>query len=104
MPRGTDCSFPVGVSAPWTLGHPPPGIPAVKGLPGGKADTVELRVMDGEHPVRVLAGRRADAGTIRLSDRDITGLMLCGEHYGAPYDLPAPRGAVLYRPRSGQRW
>ncbi len=21
-----------------------------------------------------------------------------------PYDLPAPRGAVLYRPRSGQRW
>jgi hypothetical protein len=31
--------------------------------------------------------RRADAGTVRLSQRDIDGLMLCGEHYGAPYDL-----------------
>jgi hypothetical protein len=48
--------------------------------------------------------RRADAGTVRLSQRDIDGLLLCGEHYGTPYDLPAPRGAVLYRPRSGQRW
>ena len=46
--------------------------------------------------------RRADAGTVRLSQRDIDGLLLCGEQYGAPYDLPAPRGAVLYRPRSGQ--
>ena len=33
--------------------------------------------------------RRADAGTVRLSDRDITGLVLCGEMYGAPYDLLA---------------
>jgi hypothetical protein len=33
--------------------------------------------------------RRADAGTIRLSQRDIDGLLLCGEHYGAPYDLLA---------------
>ena len=49
------------------------------------------------------SARRADAGTVRLSQRDIDGLLLCGEHYGAPYDLPAPRGAVLYRPRSGQR-
>jgi hypothetical protein len=47
--------------------------------------------------------RRDDAGTIKLTDRDITGLALCAEQYGAPYDLPAPRGAVLYRPRSGQR-
>jgi hypothetical protein len=31
--------------------------------------------------------RRADAGTVRLSQRDIDGLLLCGEHYGAPYDL-----------------
>ena len=51
----------------------------------------------------VLAGRRADAGMVKLTDRDITGLMLCGDHYGAAYDLPAPRGAALYRPRSGQR-
>ncbi|MGH3190539.1 MAG: hypothetical protein ACRDOL_25400, partial [Streptosporangiaceae bacterium] len=33
--------------------------------------------------------RRADAGTVRLSQRDIDGLMLCGEHYGAPADLLA---------------
>ena len=33
--------------------------------------------------------RRADAGTVRLSQRDIDGLMLCGEHYGAPFDLLA---------------
>ena len=38
---------------------------------------------------RVLAGRRADAGTVRLGERDITGLMLCGDHYGAPYHLLA---------------
>ena len=33
--------------------------------------------------------RRADAGTVRLSQRDIDGLLLCEEHYGAPYDLLA---------------
>jgi hypothetical protein len=33
--------------------------------------------------------RRADAGTVRLSQRDIDGLLLCGEHYGAPADLLA---------------
>jgi hypothetical protein len=33
--------------------------------------------------------RRADAGAIRLSQRDIDGLLLVGEHYGAPYDLLA---------------
>jgi hypothetical protein len=33
--------------------------------------------------------RRADAGTVRLSQRDIDGLLLCGEQYGAPYDLLA---------------
>ena len=35
------------------------------------------------------AGQRSDAGTIRLTSRDITGLVLCGEQYGAPYDLLA---------------
>ena len=40
-------------------------------------------------PVPALAGRRADAGTVRLTGRDITGLMLCAEHFGAPYDLLA---------------
>jgi hypothetical protein len=33
--------------------------------------------------------RRADAGEIRLSQRDIDGLLLCGEQYGVPYDLLA---------------
>ena len=33
--------------------------------------------------------RRADAGEVRVSQRDIDGLLLCGEHYGAPYDLLA---------------
>jgi hypothetical protein len=36
-----------------------------------------------------LAGRRSDAGTVRLSDRDTAGLLLCGQMYGAPYDLLA---------------
>jgi len=33
--------------------------------------------------------RRADAGSIRLSQRDIDGLILAGEHYGVPLDLLA---------------
>ena len=40
--------------------------------------------------------RRADAGTVRLSQRDIDGLLLCGEHYGAPFDLLA--AALRMRP------
>jgi hypothetical protein len=44
----------------------------------------------GQHAAtRDKPARRADAGTIRLSQRDIDGLLLCGEHYGAPYDLLA---------------
>jgi hypothetical protein len=33
--------------------------------------------------------RRVDAGSVRLSQRDIDGLLLCGEHYGVPLDLLA---------------
>jgi hypothetical protein len=33
--------------------------------------------------------RRFDAGMLRLTQRDIDGLLLCGEHYGAPLDLLA---------------
>ena len=33
--------------------------------------------------------RRASADVIQLTRRDIEGLLLCGEHYGAPYDLLA---------------
>ena len=35
------------------------------------------------------AGRRADAGLIRLTGRDVAGLVLCAEQYGAAYDLLA---------------
>ena len=35
----------------------------------------------------MLAGRRADAGLIRLTEPDVAGLVLCAEQYGAPYDL-----------------
>ena len=33
--------------------------------------------------------RRADAGVLHLSQRDIDGLLLCGEHSGVPFDLLA---------------
>jgi hypothetical protein len=33
--------------------------------------------------------RRADAGSLRLGGRDVAGLMLVGDMYGAPYDLLA---------------
>jgi hypothetical protein len=33
--------------------------------------------------------RRADYGVVQLGQRDIDGLILCAEHFGAPYDLLA---------------
>jgi len=33
------------------------------------------------------SARRADAGSVRLGERDVAGLLLCGDMYGAPYDL-----------------
>ena len=38
--------------------------------------------------------RRADAGSVRLGERDVAGLMMCGDMYGAPYDLLATFLAV----------
>jgi hypothetical protein len=35
------------------------------------------------------AARRSDAGAVRLTSRDVAGLVLTGEMYGAPYDLLA---------------
>ena len=35
------------------------------------------------------AARRSDCGVVRLGQRDIDGLILCAEHYAAPYDLLA---------------
>ena len=35
------------------------------------------------------SARRADAGSVRLSDRDVAGLLLAGGMYGSAYDLLA---------------
>jgi hypothetical protein len=43
---------------------------------------------------RDCAARRADAGSVRLSGRDVAGLLLCAEHYAAQYDLLAAALAV----------
>lgn len=50
--------------------------------------------------------RRADAGSIRLSQRDIDGLMLAGEHYGVPFDLLAAalRAGEDRLPAIAARW
>jgi hypothetical protein len=54
--------------------------------------------------------RRADAGTVRLGNRDVAGLLLCGDMYSAPYDLVAEflgvrpdrlRGIVAHWRRAG---
>ncbi|HEV2371849.1 MAG TPA: hypothetical protein VGS19_06740 [Streptosporangiaceae bacterium] len=37
----------------------------------------------------MVPARRADAGSVRLSGRDVAGLVLCADMYGAPYDLLA---------------
>jgi hypothetical protein len=50
--------------------------------------------------------RRDDAGTVKITDRDITGMMLCAEQYGAPYDLLATALDVTVDRLRGivQRW
>ncbi len=35
------------------------------------------------------APRRSDAGRVRLSGRDVAGMLLCAEQYAVPYDLMA---------------
>ena len=52
------------------------------------------------------APRRSDAGRIRLTGRDVSGLLLCAEHYAAPYDLlAAALGARPARLRAiAARW
>ena len=41
------------------------------------------------HDTVTVAPRRSDYGVVRLGCRDIDGLILCAEQYGAPYDLLA---------------
>jgi len=45
-------------------------------------------MVTGQVPARP-ALRRSDAGRVRLTGRDVAGLLLCAEHYAAPYDLLA---------------
>ena len=54
----------------------------------GKAGSV-MAVPTGTTGPAGRTARRADAGVVQLTQRDIDGLLLCGEHYGAPYDLLA---------------
>jgi hypothetical protein len=46
-------------------------------------------VMQAHDTGETVTPRRDDAGTFKITDRDITGLELCAEQYGAPYDLLA---------------
>jgi hypothetical protein len=66
------------------------GAVAQDGEPGGGAGVSwrdeGLLLRAGAVP---LEGRRADAGLIRLSDRDVRGLLWCGEMYGMRSDLLA---------------
>ena len=39
--------------------------------------------------------RRHDAGVVRFTARNAAGLVLAGDMYGAPYDLPAVRAAGM---------
>jgi hypothetical protein len=51
--------------------------------------TMAAQAHDTIAPVTASRRRRADAGALHLSQRDIDGLLLCGEHAGAPFDLLA---------------
>jgi hypothetical protein len=51
--------------------------------------TMAAQAHDTVAPVAASRRRRADAGALQLSQRDIDGLLLCGEHGGAPFDLLA---------------
>src|SRR6266513_5344280 len=50
--------------------------------------------MNGPAVAVTAPSRRADAGTVRLGERDVAGLVLLGDMYGAPYDLLAACLAV----------
>jgi hypothetical protein len=52
--------------------------------------------MDAANPAKAagtgpLSGRRADAGSVRLGGRDVAGLVLSGDMYGAPTTCSPPR-------------
>jgi hypothetical protein len=70
---------------------------ALQTEPTGPAGRSARRAEQGQTARRAeqsRTARRADAGVVQLSQRDIDGLLLCGEHYCAPYDLLAAALAV----------
>lgn len=58
-------------------------------LAWGRRAGTPMRQASTQHPGPAPPVRRSDAGAVRLSGRDVAGLMLCGDMYGAPYDLLA---------------
>ena len=51
-----------------------------------KAGQGRTAVHEPEQTAPARTARRADAGGVRLTKRDVTGLILCAEQYGTPYD------------------
>jgi hypothetical protein len=81
-------------------GQPGPSVPA------GKAVMNTTTHLNNPAATAARPARRADAGLVRLSQRDIDGLLLCEEHYGAPSDLLAAalRVALDRLPAITARW
>ena len=52
-------------------------------------------MVNGQVPARP-APRRSDAGHVRLSERDVAGLLLCAEHYAAPSAPAVVAGCGLW--------
>jgi len=69
----------MGAIPAWRLG----GV-ATAGLDQGGERVLAVQ----QDPERA-ALRRSDAGSVRLSGRDVTGLLLCAEQYAVPYDMLA---------------
>jgi hypothetical protein len=69
-------------------------------------DLGDIMTAQVHHAGSVTRTRRHGAGVLKLSQRDIDGLLLCGEQYGAPYDLMAiSMGAAPVRMRQVvKRW
>ena len=68
--------------------------------PAGPATTTGMPAARATHPARP---RRTDAGTVKLTDRDITGLTLVADQYGAPHDLLADALGVKEERLRGMR-
>jgi hypothetical protein len=72
---------PAGTAGPASLGGTISRAAARKASPAASGGTAGAAGAGGK--------TSGAADVVRLSQRDIDGLLLCGEHYGAPYDLLA---------------